>query len=113
MKDTEEEFFSTYAQNYADPEAVWLEGVIQRAGAVAGPNSIARVVLDAGYVRSKSKPAPSDDGAVPFAHPLLTHANGDQCIWDGDSWFVPTSPGGDGYDCPHDHPFTSQPAKES
>jgi hypothetical protein len=42
---------------------------------------------------------------------MMTHPNGDKCIWltnaDGSSgeWFVPLDAGGEGYTCPHEHPW--------
>lgn len=54
-KATEEEiFFSQYADIYTEPEVVWLSRVIERAGLPASPDSIARVVLAAGYRRASS-----------------------------------------------------------
>lgn len=60
----EREFFSLYAQNYTDPERIWLARIIQRAGPMAGSDSIARVVLDAGYVRSANVIPPGSTEGV-------------------------------------------------
>lgn len=53
----------------------------------------------------------AENDARPFTHLGVTHPNGDQCIWiDGDGWFVPLDAGGEGYDCPHEHPVTEKDA---
>lgn len=59
--------------------------------------------------KAENKPGPgfeppSERPQTPdFSHPIMTHRNGDKCIWvEGYGWFVPFDVGGEGVHCEND-----------